>query len=303
MKSYILIIFAFLFGSVLSSCKKSTEENLTPSGIDDTYKFPQGDNPYDKTILNYYQQYGSYLLYKFTDKDAFWFPTGFKYGYEISQANTDNVPALLDLFDKSLFSKYPTSFLKRFLPAKILLCSKVDSIYTRYVFTPVYAAITDKKKVPAYYSYDNIAINYGDASINSMTAAEKLAFLARVNLVFFQSINERALIKPTIDFNNSADYITTNATQAAAYNKGIISLYYSTTPTADWNAYVIAMISLSEADLNRSVPNSNTSYLGILNPAKDTNGLIKKRYNIVRNFFINTYQVDLQKIGDASKGI
>ena len=36
----------------------------------------------------------------------------------------------------------------------------------------------------------------------------------------------------------------------------------------------------------------------ILNPAKDVNGLLKKRYDMVRDYFIENYNMDLQKIGN-----
>ncbi|MBE9599577.1 putative zinc-binding metallopeptidase [Pedobacter sp. MC2016-24] len=313
MKAYIFISTVIFLALGFSSCKKS-DSILTASGIDDTYQLPQGNAAYDQTIVGYYQKYGSYVLYQFSEKDAYWTPTGIKKpvagtggtwstGAEVSPSNKDYITSQLELLDKSLFSLYPTAFLKKFLPVKFLLCSQVDSIYTNYVFTPVYTATKGVKKIPAYYSYDNIAVNYGDATIASMTAADKVAFLARLNLVFFQSINERGLIKPTAEFTNSADYTVSNTTQAIAYGKGIISLYYSSNVTADWTAYILAMVTWSEADLNRAVTNTNTSAVGILNPMKDTNGLIKKRYNMVRNYFINTYQVDLQKIGNASRGL
>ncbi len=314
MKIYLNILLALLALIGTSSCKKE-KEVLLPSDIDVTYNVPQGSNAFDQTIVNYYEKYGSYLLYKFNERDAYWTPTGWKkpvvsaagnwsVGADLIAAEESAIPAQLDLLDKSLFSLYPQSFLKKFLPVKILLCSKVDSIYTAYVFNPTYTATKGVKKIPAYYSYDNISVNYGDAAINQMTNAEKLAFLARLNQVFFQSINERALIKPSQEFINSADYSTSNASQAVAYGKGIIPSYTSSiTPVSDWNAYVMAMVTLSEADLNRSVANTNTSPVGILNPTKDTNRLIQKRYNIVRNYFINTFQVDPQAIGNKARGL
>jgi len=313
MKNYLNLILAVAFFAGISACKKS-EETLVPSDIDITYSVPQGNNAFDQTIVNYYNTYGTYLLYNFTERDAYWTPTGWKkpvvnatgtwsVGADIVAAQPGGIQAQLDLIDKSLFSLYPKSFLKQFLPVKLLLCSKVDSVFTTFVFNPTYSPAKGVKKIPAYYSYDNIAVNYGDGSASTLTAAEKLAFLARINQMFFQSINDRSLIKPTIEFINSADYISVNATQAAAFSKGIIGAYTSISATSDWNAYVMAMVTLSEADLNRSVANSNTSAVGILNPTKDTNGLIKKRYNIVRNYFINNYQVDLQVIGNKSRGL
>ncbi|MBE9601547.1 putative zinc-binding metallopeptidase [Pedobacter sp. MC2016-24] len=314
MKAHIHIIATIWLALSLNSCKKS-EGELSPSGIIDNYSVPQGNNTYDQTIVGYYQKYGTYLLYEFSEKDAYWTPTDWKKplpggaggswsaGTEVAGSNPENIPAQLELLDKSLFQHYPNAFLKTFLPVKILLCSKVDSVYNTYVFTPVYTATKAVKKVPAHYNYDNIAVNYGDATISTMTAAEKLAFLARVNLVFIQSIISRGLVKPTSEFINSADYITAMTTQAQAYGKGIILSYSSVNATADWNAYITAMVTYSEADLNKTVVITNTSAVGILNPTKDTTGSIKKRYSIVRNYFIDNYQVDLQKIGNASRGL
>ncbi|MDT3402242.1 putative zinc-binding metallopeptidase [Mucilaginibacter terrae] len=306
MKNYINILLALVICTGINACSKK-EEALTPSNIDVTYHLPQGNNAFDQTIKGYFDNYGTFVLYKFNDRDAYWTPTSFKKpavgingfwstGVDVVPSNTDYVALQLDLLDKSLFSLYPSSFLKQFLPIKLLLCSKVDSVSTTI------AASKTVKKIPAYYSYDNITVNYGDASISQMTAAEKLTFLARINQVFFQNINERALIKPIPEFVNSADYTTSNGTAAAAYAKGIVASYTSANVNNDWNAYIMAMVTLSEADLNRLVSNTINSPSGVLNPAKDVNGLIRKRYNIVRNYFINTYQVDLQKIGNKAKG-
>ncbi|WAC41045.1 hypothetical protein [Pedobacter sp. SL55] len=204
MKIYLNILLALLALVGTSSCKKE-KEVLQPSDIDVTYNVPQGSNAFDQTIVNYYEKYGSYLLYKFNERDAYWTPTGWKkpvvsaagnwsVGADLIAAEESAIPAQLDLLDKSLFILYPQSFLKQFLPVKILLCSKVDSIYTAYVFNPTYTATKGVKKIPAYYNYDNISVNYGDATINQMTNAEKLAFLARVNQVFSKvSTNVRLL--------------------------------------------------------------------------------------------------------------
>jgi hypothetical protein len=60
-----------------------------------------------------------------------------------------------------------------------------------------------------------------------------------------------------------------------------------------------AMVSRSETNLNKSTVNTDITYMGILNTTKDNNGKIRQRYNIIRNYFINTYGVDLQAIGNA----
>jgi hypothetical protein len=61
-----------------------------------------------------------------------------------------------------------------------------------------------------------------------------------------------------------------------------------------------AMVSRSETNLNKSTANTDMTYMGILNATKDSNGKIRQRYNIIRNYFISNYGVDLQAIGNAA---
>jgi len=314
MKTYILNLFALCTLFVLSACNKS-EETLTPSEIVDTYSVPQGNNAFDPTLVNYYQKYGTYILYKFTEKDTYWTPTGWKKpvmaasgawsaGGEVAAADVAYIPAQLALIQSKWFGFYSDKFMKKFLPTKILLCSKVDSVTNGFIFGgPTVVYVKQTKKVGAFYNYDNIQVNYGDASVSIMTAAETRIFLAKVNLIFIQSIIARGLSQPTTEFITTTDYTTTMTSSAQSYGKGIIISYFGPSAQADWNAYITAMVTYSTVNLNTSTAITDTSPVGILNPTKDVNGQIKKRYNIVRNYFINEYNVDLQLIGNAAKGI
>lgn len=312
MKLHFLILFVLGLMLTISACKKSGE-TLTPSGIDDTYKVPQGNNAFDETIVDYYKKYGTYMLYQFTEKDVYWTPTGWKKpmevrgtwtaGSEVEASDPAYIAAQLNLIKTKWFDFYTDKFLKKFLPVKILLCKKVDSVGNAYVFTPVFASVKSTKKMPAFYNYDNIQVNYGDATVNSMTAAEQRLFIYKTNLIFIQSIIERGLFTPSTEFASSADYITNISTTAQAYGKGIIMGNYGISAQADWNAYITAMITFSTVQLNASVPNYDSTAGGILNATKDTSGQIKRRYNMVRNYFINEYGVDLQLIGNATRGL
>ena len=57
MKKIYLILIVLLAG-LFSSCEKG-EGTLTPSGIEEGYHMPQGNNPFDATIMGYYEKYGS----------------------------------------------------------------------------------------------------------------------------------------------------------------------------------------------------------------------------------------------------
>jgi len=312
MKQNFLILFALMLAMMIAACKKE-DEQLTPSGIEDTYKVPQGDDAFDQTIVKYYNSYSTYMLYKFSEKDVYWTPTGWKKpvltnglwssGAEVEAADPAYITAQLALIKSKWFDFYTDKFLKQYLPVKIMLCKKVDSVYNTYVFVPTFTAVKATKKVAAFYNYDNIQVNYGDATVNSMTAAEQRAFIYKTNLIFMQSIFARGLCAPTSEFASSADYMSAVSTLAQAYSRGIIMGTANISAQLDWNAYITAMVTYSTPQLNASVKNTDSTPAGMLNATKDTSGQIRRRYNIVRNYFINEYGVDLQVIGNATRGL
>jgi hypothetical protein len=182
-----------------------------------------------------------------------------------------------------------------------MLCAKVDSVYPTFIsFNPITYG-KGAKGVAAWYNYDNICVNNAGPAIDTMKAADKKAYTGKVNLIFAQSIIGRKLVKATSDFASGANYSVTYTTYAAAYAQGILYPYFSS-PTADfdWGYYILAMVSMSEANLNTSTANTDATYKGILNATKDVNGKIRTRYNQVRNYYITNYNVDLQAIGNAA---
>lgn len=294
-----------------ASCKK--DEKLQPSENSQGYTLPQGNNDFDKTIGNYFDRYGSYLLYKFSDRDAYWTPSGWKntryneatkawtVGFLVQPAEEQHISKQLDLIQTCWFGYYSDTFLKTFLPAKILLCAAVDSSYLTYDFSTTPATIVKSdKKVGAWFNFDNICVNYGSNAIENMTGLDSGTFIYKVNNMFMRNIFARKPIDPPADFVKVTSYTTSFTTQPAAYDAGAITNYYGSGPVQDWEEYILAMTGYPESVLNTSAPNTTKSFVGILNPTKDRFGKIRQRYNIVRNYFINNYQVDLQRIGNAS---
>lgn len=312
MKHNILCTMMVMTVVILFSCTKK-EAALTPSEEDQGYVLPQGTNDYDATIVDFYNKFGAYLLYEFTDKDTYWTPSGWKNttpstttagfwstGYEVVKANPLYVKKQLALLDSTWFRYYTDKFLDELLPAKIMLCANVDSVYSTVVsFNPV-TYKKNAKGVAAWYNYDNICVNNAGPAIDTMKVADRKAYTGKVNLIFAQSIIGRKLVKATTDFATVANYSVTYTTYATAYAQGILYPYFSA-PTADldWGYYMLAMVSHSETMLNTSTANTDATYKGILNATKDVNGKIRIRYNQVRNYYITNYNVDLQAIGNA----
>ena len=122
----LFIIVAFC----AAACKK--EGALTASSDEQGYTLPQGNHSYDTTILNLYNKYSAYFLYKFTDKDTYWTPIGWKNstvdtngvwstGYSVTTADTNYVAQQLAVINKLWLSYYTDAFLLKFLPANVML--------------------------------------------------------------------------------------------------------------------------------------------------------------------------------------
>ncbi|MBP1618225.1 MAG: hypothetical protein H6Q14_2052 [Bacteroidetes bacterium] len=307
-----------ILSTTFASCNYD-EDSLTASGTESGYSVPQGNQDYDTEIVDFYEKYGSCLLYKFTDKDAYWTPSawnngvvgaytdGGQAGFIVAAADTQYIGKQLELLHALLFDFYTDSFLKKFLPVKVLLCSSILSCEA--VYSPVYGFVG--VNTPAYYNYDNICLSYGSSAVDTITTAEDSSTVAMgFNRCLMESMVGRGLSSPTTDFTASATYtsLTTLTTNALCWARGVFPPYYSVTPARDWYFFMLMMVSYPESYLTRTptttITTTNyteTAWEGILNSAKDVNGLMLKRYTIVRNYFIDNYGMDLQSIGNYNK--
>lgn len=298
----------------ISACSNS-EGDLTPSGDALTYKLPQGNNDYDQTIVDFYNKYGTYILYQFNDKDAYWTPSGWKngaegamsaggkQGYLVKASESANIKQQLSLLKEVWFDSYTDKFLKAYLPAKILLCSEIDSIvydWSSYPFK------LKGVKIGAWYNYYNICTSYGNSDVNSMTATDKRIFKDKINRVFIQSIIERAIVTLPDEFTSATNYtgVLSISDNTKLWARGTFPDGYSATPLRDWGFFMRMMVCHTYDFLSTppayidTYDTSEASWEGILSPEKDVNGIIKKRYDMVRNYYIKNYDIDLQNIGN-----
>lgn len=319
--TYTLLPLLF-FGFCLASCTND-EEALISSGISSAYKVPQGSNDFDDIIVDYYNLYGSCLLYKFSDKDAYWTPNGWMNGEEgnisgedigtmgfmVSASEESYVAPQLNLIRELWFDSYSTEFLKKYLPVKILLCSAL--VYVDFDFSSWPFMLRGKRK-NAWYNYDNISVNYGNDAINSMSRDDSVSFKDDINRVFIESMIKREVLLPEEEFVGLVDYTvaTTLTTTKALWAVGVVPPVnnygsgYAASAKNDLQYFMIMMTCYSEEFLNGEPSSitdwdsSEASWQGIFNPAKDVNGLLKRRYDMVRDYFIVNYNMDLQGIGN-----
>lgn len=303
-------ILAITVGVVLLliACQKK-EAPLTPSDINEFgYHIPQGNNSYDQRIVDYYNRYGSYLLYDFTKKDAYWSITKWDSSMRIAPADPDYVDKQLDLLDSTFFRYYADSTLRKYLPVKFLLCS---SVRLGTVVTEVDAYNTTAPNSTAAYVYQTFVANWGSSRIlkikNGTTVDSVARFRGNINYSFLRLMQLTNRMGRSEIFDAASDYTTALVTGTNAvsgrYNRGFIGTTALPPVATDWMWYVQAIVQNPYSYLTNGtgMTANNATLQGVLSPVKDSTGLIRKKYDAVIDYYKSNYNVDLQRIGNGAK--
>lgn len=128
------------------------------------YTLPQGKSPADDRIVELHSQYGTYILYEYSQLDfVYGFSTSYSYLYTLP--DPQYVGDMLDLLEKIWFQYYPQEFHKKYMPYKILLA---DSLILQQ---------SGQLKLKYLNTGENVmAIGYCSDTLRKMSAATKLAF-------------------------------------------------------------------------------------------------------------------------------
>lgn len=270
---------------IFSSCRK--EASLVPDKIPDFYTLPQGNQPYDDSIVAFHQKYGSYILYKFTQRDLTYDYNSYlplTYG----AANTAWIKNTLTYFKSECLNFYPESFLQKTMPFKILLAAYFDS---SYVFlgkvTPIGRALTGFSAIRG-----TLGIGWADSTLSLQSPAR----LKQLRGFLHRSYMQQAILSGAMEIPAEFKKYTPENYSANGGKEAAVGLIEGTatlfgfTPNVVWDftCYVCAITGHTKAELDTT----------ILNPAYDTKGLIQLKYNAVISFYQSKYGVDLQAIGN-----
>lgn len=292
-------IFLLLLAIFVVACHK--EETLTPTETPEFgYSVPQGNHDFDDEIVDWKERFNTFVLYKFELKELYWevvkwieaipieddgiyTSTG---GFVAAVADEKYVGKQLELIQEQFLRFYPDTMLNRCLPLKILLCSQLDH----------YSVYGELDKVYHMYSgYDCLAFNWGNENVLTLTDAQKDAIRVEANYGFLYRLLLKSKITVDPAFSEVSNY--DNVTSSNMYDKGC--LFPGTTKDMDVNYFINAIISTPYMDLVAEDVTLGT-FKGILNSAKDKNGLIRKKYDLLVNWLQKNYNIDLQAIGDAT---
>lgn len=294
------ILFLVIMGScMLTAC--NDEDKLTPTERPEFgYAVPQGDHDYDKKIVDWYNRCNFFILYDFLPRDIYWSVNGWLEAREredetaftwfdgwLSQpANEQYVGQQLELVEDQFLRFYPDSVLKRCMPLKILLCGELGYMRNTGLYN----------KEDVFSGYDHLAVNWGNESILNITADSVTLFKNNVNYAFLTRLRSNGKMVDAALFYNISDY-SVAPTFANRYERGFLAA--NMTAQNDWNSFLQAVLSTPYSELTAAYPTTDRTNKGILNAAKDVNGLIRRKYDIMTSHYKETYGIDIQAIGNA----
>lgn len=272
-----ILIFPLVISLLTAGCQK--EDAIQPDELSPEYSLPQGNHTYDAQIVDFYRNYGCYILYKFTENDFRWNITS-NIPFTAEQGHEDYIAPALDALDKYLFKFYNVDFLKKALPYKIILSAKI----VEFRFD---TSTGETHEVPANSAstFNHFAFGRAGASLTNMTEAELKQMKVDLNREFWnQAVSfDKIPIPPVfIAATNYADVQSWNFKNYGAFLKpGLVITAYS-----DFIEYINLILSNTPEELEQ------TLFL----PQNDPNGKYKFKYNTIINYYQDTYGINLQSI-------
>ena len=146
MKHYFLyILTAFL----LFSCGNEDPISSIQEQKDafESHRLPQGNHPYDADIQRIFKQTGTLVLYKYQPSEFDWGVTR-NYlwskermadeGYLYQLPDEKYVGEQVKMLQTEFLNLFPSSFLKKHLPLRILLCSELYYLEGGYTIEPTH---------------------------------------------------------------------------------------------------------------------------------------------------------------------
>ena len=292
---------------MIQSCRKDDNPPVVSEKSDARYNLPQGNAAFDQTILDFYKKYDTYILYKFSTVDF-----NYQFSYNLASppvgplsavegpvvmrgADAIAMAACLDFMEQYWFGFYPDAFKKRYLPQKILLAGLTYktrmNATTKIYDTPRVNPIT----VPIEGA-DHLTLPKIDTAFLTLPLADKLLLKAQLNKTFLKQLMYPSVstmpskIMAPEDFFKISDYLVTGLTATTRYKSGFLINNGTKPPTPfnDLSSFLDTICGKSKAQLDAYA----------LNPVNDQLGLVKRKYELLINFFKNNYNVDLQAIGN-----
>ena len=279
---YLLTLIVLWCVACSENDKLGEIEPLTPD-----YELPQGKSPADNRIEDYYKQYGSYILYDYTKLDfQYDMPSTSDFTYVLP--DPQYVGDMLDLLEDIWFDFYSAKFHKKCMPFKLFFSEVLQMNY-----------ITGTYRMFSYSIGNSCYLGFCSDTLKKITPATKLQFKDELQknlwgLWLSGTVSGPEAFYEVSDYSRVTDDDVSSPNHARV--RGFLSMdgfewsmYMQFHPLSgkkqsDLISFVFAAITRTSSDLA-----SDLAY-----------PLVKKKYDILRNWLLEEYDFDIQKVGDTT---
>ncbi|SFG27005.1 hypothetical protein [Prevotella sp. KH2C16] len=320
MKRFVYFALSIVVLLSMSNCAGDGEDIGAPIEIIDDYVLPQkgASDAANARIQDIYNKYGSYIVYDYTQKDAFWTQvTGnANSGGRVMKCimgAPKNVEAMLDYLQDIWLKYFDDSFKKNGgIPYRVFLA---DSVYTERDFGDGQIM----KNTQNYYITSNALIIAGMNDVAKMDAATKHARKVELFTALWDYYRQQSIIRIPDEFYEGTDYVT-----EPSYTETKVNQWYSTyTYPIDelrnrgfipnysqygYSAYQEIANRSSATYTSWGVEATNKAndykyYMAQILNAKDAEveaflayPAVAHKWNVLLDFYKNTYNIDLRVI-------
>lgn len=314
-KHTILLSTSLLLLASATSCDNSDPISGSPIEIRADYVLPQegASEAANQFIVDLYNQYGSYFLYRFEidengfSKDATWVQeTGSasqRYNVVMTLGDPAYVETMMQLLQQTWLQFFPEDFLRNGgIPYRVFLC---DEQYDWRQIGDWYQRIDHQYQ---FYGY-SVTLAGLNNKLGNLTANDKLAYKYMILPAMWDYYTSNGILEVPSEFYDLTDYsnepeLPGKSEEALdAYRKrGFIPMEYDAEgkpkefwqPETGWSMAKTYDL-LSYMHHLREWPEDRIQPL-LDDPRYP---LIKRKYEVLYKFYLEKYGIDLKKMGNA----
>lgn len=281
MKIYWILLSALVLGACAEDKKIGEIEPIEPG-----YVLPQGKSPADDRIVDLFEKYGTYVLYEYTKADFNWRQGGGELSYDYTDPDPKYAGDMLDLLEEIWFKFYPEEFHEKNMPRKIFLTGILE-----ISGSPIYARVTQAQ----------VAVGYCSDVLTDMPGEMKSEFKTALQRVLLKDWINRNIIAIPDEFYEVSDYsyeADTDDPESPDYARA--RGFVANAGGAEW----CGRVNWQTGMLDRGDDLSSFIDSMVGRTSEEWAGdfeypLVEVKYNILREYILENYKIDLREIGDA----
>lgn len=280
-KIYLILLSTLLLSACAEDKKIGEIEPLAPD-----YVLPQGKSPADERVVALFDKYGTYFLYEYTVADFNWRQGGGGLNYEYTVPDPRYVGNILDLLEKIWFEFYPEEFHKKYMPRKVFLTGTLEN-NGRWIYSRV--------------DQNQIALGYCSEVLTEMSGDFKLEYKIELQRVLLKDWINRGIITIPDEFYGVSDYsyeadVYDPESPDYARTRGFVAKKDGSEwcDRVNWQTNMLDRSDDLSTFIDSMVGRSSEEWTSDFEYP-----LVKQKYDILREYILKSYKVDLREIGDA----